>query len=196
MIFANKKPIKIIGYPESSMTKEFINEITKTHTASVIEPLEFLSMNNKNDYQYIISVTFDLEERKRIIKIVDKLNLDLITVINDTSLVGSDIIIQPGTFIFPFCNLSCNVSSEPVVGRHCIIGAYSLIGHYSRLGNNCILRPGVMITGHSSIGDHCIINIRATITNNATIADNIEILAFANVTKNIKHAGQYLTKTL
>ena len=193
MIIANNKPIKIIGYAESSMTQEFVNEITKTHTVEIIQPDDFLLLPNQDDYQYIISVSYDLEERKKIIEYVNRQNLDLITVISDRSLVGTtpNAIIHPGTFIFPFCNISLGVK----IGRHCIIGSYSLLGHYSQLGNNCIIRPGVMVTGKSTVGNNCTINTRSTITNNSTVADNVEIMAFTNVIKNIVESGKYIGST-
>lgn len=192
MLIANNKPIKIIGYAESSMTKEFYNAISTERTVDIINPTAFIQLADKTYYQYIISVSIDLDERKQLINIIDSNNLDLITFIHNTSLVDSASVIKGGTFIFPFCNISL----ESTVGQHCIIGSYSLIGHNSNVGNNCILRPGVMITGKSTVGNDCVINIRATITNNVTIANDIEILAFANIVKDIKCAGQYLTKTL
>lgn len=190
MIIANNKPIKIIGYVESSMTTEFVNEITLTHLVEVICPTDFLLLSNQNDYQYIIAVSYDVEERKKIIEYVDQQNLDLITVISDRSLVGTTpvSVINPGTFIFPFCNISLGAS----VGRHCIIGSYSLLGHYSQLGNNCILRPGVMVTGKSTVGNNCTINTRSTITNNSIVTNNVEIMAFTNVVKNIVDSGRYI----
>ena len=41
MIIANNKPIKIIGYVESSMTHEFVNEISKTRAVDIIAPGDF-----------------------------------------------------------------------------------------------------------------------------------------------------------
>jgi UDP-3-O-[3-hydroxymyristoyl] glucosamine N-acyltransferase len=193
VIIGNNKPIKIIGYLESSMTAEFVNEITLTRLAEIVCPDDFLSLPNQNNYQYIIAVSYDLEERKKLIEYVDRQNLDLITVISDRSLVGTTpvSIIHPGTFIFPFCNISLGAR----VGRHCIIGSYSLLGHYSQLGNNCVLRPGVMITGKSTVGNNCTINTRSTVTNNSNVTDNVEIMAFTNVVKNIVESGKYIGTT-
>ena len=193
MIIGNNKPIKIIGYAESSMTQEFVNEIALSHLVKVIQPDDFLLLPDQDSYQYIIAVSYDLEERKKLIKYVDQQNLDLITVINDSSLIGNRpaAIIHPGTFIFPFCNISI----ASTIGRHCIVGSYSLIGHYASIGNNCILRPGVMITGKSTVGNNCTINTRSTITNNSTVTDNVEIMAFTNVVKNIVESGKYLGST-
>ena len=193
MIIGNNKPIRIIGYNESSMTQEFVNEMALTQLVEVISPKDFLLLPDQNNYQYIISVSYDLEERKKLIAYVDQQNLDLITVISGTTLVGTTpaAVIHPGTFVFPFCNISI----ASTIGRHCIVGSYSLIGHYASIGNNCILRPGVMVTGKSTVGNNCTINTRSTITNNSNVTDNVEIMAFTNVVKNIIESGKYIGST-
>jgi UDP-3-O-[3-hydroxymyristoyl] glucosamine N-acyltransferase len=189
MIIGNDNPIRIIGYEESSMTQEFVGEISRTRPATVIETRNFLD-NPDPQFQYIVSVSVDFAERKTIIDTVDSLNLDLITVINDHCLLGNHPapVIQPGTFIFPFCNIGLGAS----IGRHCIISAYSMLGHYSTIGRNCVLRPGVMVTGKSTVGDNCVFNIRSTVTNQANIVDNVELMAFANAAKDITVSGQYI----
>jgi UDP-3-O-[3-hydroxymyristoyl] glucosamine N-acyltransferase len=190
MIIANDKPIKIIGYTESSMTHEFVNEISKTRVVDVVAPSDFLILDNKEQYQYIVSVTVDLAERKQMIDVIDTLMLDLITVINDTALIdySPKPNIAPGTFIFPFCNIGLGSN----IGQHCIVGCYTLVGHYSTIGKNCILRPGVMIHGKSQVGNNCVINTRATVTNGVQVADNIKILGFSAVVKNLDTPGTYI----
>jgi UDP-3-O-[3-hydroxymyristoyl] glucosamine N-acyltransferase len=188
IITTNNNPIRIIGYPESSMTQEFVNEIGKTHQVEVILPKDFLS-NQSTDYQYIVAVTVDFDERKKMIDIIDNNKLDVITVIHDSSLVGSapPAVIQPGTFIFPFCSIALG----SYIGRHCVIGPYNLIGHYSRLGNNCVTRPSVVISDKSTVGNNCIFNIRSTVTNKVVIVDNVVVLGLTNVVKNIELPGRY-----
>jgi acetyltransferase-like isoleucine patch superfamily enzyme len=186
MIVGNHKPIRIIGYTESSMTQEFVNEIAKTHTVDVVSPKNFVP---DDTYQYIVSVTFDLEERQQLLGLLDQHDLDLVTVIHDTCLIGTEPPAQigAGTFIFPFSTVSLGAQ----VGRHCIIGPYNLIGHYSQLGNNCITRPGVIISDKSRVGNHCVFNIRSTVTNKVTIVDRVEVSGLTNVVKDIVVPGQY-----
>jgi UDP-3-O-[3-hydroxymyristoyl] glucosamine N-acyltransferase len=192
IITVNQNPIRIIGYTESSMTQEFLNEIGKTHKVEVILPQDFIN-NQFPDYQYIVSVSVDFIQRKKIIDIIDKNNFDLITVIHDTTLIGSvpPAVIQPGTFIFPFCSIALGSH----IGKHCIIGPYNLIGHYSRIGNNCITRPSVVISDKSTVGNNCVFNIRSTVTNKVVIVDNVEVLGLTNVVKNIETAGRYVGST-
>jgi len=187
MIVGNNKPIRVIGYAESSMTQEFVNEISKTHAVDVVAPVNFVP---NNAYQYIVSITFDLEERRQIVRLVDQHRLDLVTVVHDTSLIGSTPPAQigAGTFIFPFSI----VALGSCIGRHCIIGPYNLIGHYSRLGDNCVTRPGVTISDKSIVGNHCVFNIKSTVTNKVKIVDHVEVLGLTNVVKDITESGRYV----
>jgi UDP-3-O-[3-hydroxymyristoyl] glucosamine N-acyltransferase len=168
------------------MTQEFVNEISKTHLAEVVEPKHFVP---DLAFQYIVAVTFDLEERKQIIDLVDQHNLDLITVIHDSSLIGSNppADIGAGTFVFPFSTVALGSRT----GRHCIIGPYNLIGHYSELGNNCITRPGVTISDKSKVGNNCVFNIKSTVTNKVKITDNVAVMGLSNVVKDIDQPGRY-----
>lgn len=186
MIIGNNKPIRIIGYTESSMTQEFVNEISKTHAVQVIAPAEFIA---DHDYQYIVSMTYDLDERLHMIDLVDQQGLDLVTVVHDTSLIGTNppAEIGAGTFVFPFTI----VALGSVIGPHSVIGPYNLIGHYSCVGRNCVTRPGVIISDKSRVGNNCVFNIRSTVTNRVTITNNVEVMALSNVVKDIEHPGRY-----
>ena len=192
MIIGNNNPIRIIGYAESSMTQEFVGEISRTKPVDVIGTQDFLN-DPDTQFQYIVAVSVDFSERKTVVDMLDRLELDLITVINDHCLLGNNPapVIQPGTFIFPFCNIGLGAT----IGRHCIISAYSMLGHHSTIGRNCVLRPGVMVTGKSTVGDNCVFNIRSTVTNHATVVDDVELMAFANVAKDITVSGQYIGST-
>lgn len=187
MIVGNQKPIRIIGYVDSSMTQEFLQAIGKTNKCDVIHPGKFQIDTN---YQYIVSISVDLEERQQIIEQIDQHNLDLATFIHDTSLIGTlpPASIGPGSFVFPFTIIALGSR----IGRHCIIGPHNLIGHYSQLGNNCITRPGVTICDKSTVGNHCVFNFKSTVINKATVTDHVEVMALTNIVKNITRPGKYV----
>jgi UDP-3-O-[3-hydroxymyristoyl] glucosamine N-acyltransferase len=189
MILANQKPIVVIGYYQSSMTKEFSQEICKTHKAQVIEPEDFLKLNDKKKFQYIVSSWINLESRKHITTLIDELQLDLITVIHDSAVIANDppAKVQPGTFIFDFCHVG--LSSN--IGRHCIISEYTLVGHYVKIGHGTITRPGVIIVEKSQVGNNCVLNVRSTLVNSVTVCDNVEISGCSTVTKDITQPGRY-----
>jgi UDP-3-O-[3-hydroxymyristoyl] glucosamine N-acyltransferase len=190
MIIANTKPICIIGYQESSMTHEFVNEISKTHACTVLEPDDFLTLSDRSSNQYIMTSWQDFENRSMIASLLDVENLDLITVIHDSVVLGRTpaCVIEPGCFIFPFCHVAVGA----VIGRHCIIGSHSMIGHYSQLGDQCVLRPGVIVNGKSTIGNNCVLNTRSTVTDGAKICDHVTMLGFTNVYRDIMVPGRYI----
>lgn len=192
MIIANHKPIVIVGYAESSMTMEFVNEISKTRDFQIVTPEDFVNLQNPEQYQYIVAV-WKLSNRQKTIKMIDDARLDLITVIHDSVALGSNPppTIGAGSFIFPFCSILLNAK----IGKHCIIASHCHIGHFCNIGNNCQLRPGTIVNGKSQIGNHCVLNTRTTVTNKSTVGDNIELLAFTNVTKDLSEPGIYVGTT-
>lgn len=189
MIICNDKAIRVIGYPQSTMTQEFLDMIHATHEAEVITPDGFLSLKDKDRYQYIISLSLDITERAEMIQTVEDLGLDTITVIHDSVIFSKDRppTIGTGSMIFPFCHIKLSA----IVGKHCIIGDYSVVGHYSKVDDGTILRPGVFVLGKSTVGKNCIIDTRSTIINGSRIADRVEILPFSNVVKDIKESGVF-----
>jgi bifunctional N-acetylglucosamine-1-phosphate-uridyltransferase/glucosamine-1-phosphate-acetyltransferase GlmU-like protein len=188
MIIANEKPIKIIGYPASTMAIEFLDALSMTG-AEILLPEDFFQMPDKHMFQYMVPSCKDLELRHNIIQILDLENLDLVTFIHDSVQLplASQYHIGAGSFIFPFCL----IGPHSVVQQHCIIGAYSLIGHYSIIEQNTILRPGCMIVGESQVGKNCVLNVRVTVTNSVTVCDNVTLYAFSEVRKDIQTAGTY-----
>jgi carbonic anhydrase/acetyltransferase-like protein (isoleucine patch superfamily) len=189
MLIANQKPIKIVGYPQGSMTFEFLSEISRDHYAELMPVYMFFELEDKTKYQYIVSETM-LSKRKPIVDYIDQHDLDLVTYIHDSVVLANFAPpnIGAGTFIFPLTSILSNSN----VGRHSIIGSHCHIGHYCNVGNNCQLRPGCMITGKSSIGNNCMLNTGVAVTNKAIVADDIELMAFSQVVKNLTEPGKYL----
>lgn len=190
MIIANHKPIFIIGYHRASGTYEFVNEISKTHPCTVIEPDDFFALPNKDQHQYIASDWIDRQQKLQVIDVLESQNLDLITVIHDTVVLGNNPAPQigAGTFIYAFCHIGLGSS----IGKHGIISPYCQIGHFSQIGNNCTLRPGVSIIDKSTVGNNCFFNARAMVANKSTLCDNVELMATSTVFKDITVAGRYV----
>lgn len=189
MIIANHKPIFIIGYRQASGTYEFVNEISKTHACTVIEPDDFFALPNKDRYQYITCDWIDRQQKLQVIDVLDSQNLDLITVIHDTVALGEKPLPQigAGTFIYAFCYIG--LSSN--IGKHCIISPYCQVGHFSSIGNNCTLRAGAAIIDKSTVGNNCFFNARSMVANKATLCDHVELLATSSLFKDIIVPGRY-----
>jgi UDP-3-O-[3-hydroxymyristoyl] glucosamine N-acyltransferase len=187
MFIRNEKPIKLIGYTESSLTQEML---FLSHEAAddvtIIEPKEFKNSNNKDDFQYIVSFGLDLKERAEVCLEVDK--YDVASYVHRTAYVATTAKIGKGTCVGPFST----VMQDASIGQHSILETYCLISHYTQLGDNCILHSGTMLAGKSTIGNNVMFNFKSGATNKLKICDNAVIGAFSNVTKNIEKAGMYV----
>jgi acetyltransferase-like isoleucine patch superfamily enzyme len=200
IITPSTKPIRIIGFPNSTITQEgmYFLSIEYFGDLAIITPDDFLSTNNKNDYQYVVFFTLDTEKRKEIIKVIEELNLDCITYIHDTVVLYKDFkkipnseiaeFVGKGTVICAFSSVFLNAK----IGNHCLIESYCLISHYVNIKDNVILHSGTMIAGRTNIGSDCVFNFKSSVLNALTICNGVEVGALSNVTKNIDVPGRYL----
>ena len=189
MLIANDKPIRIIGYPESSMTEEYVQTFRKDHITNfeVITADEFFQYKNKNDYQYIISLWFDMAEKARVSAEIEKHKLDCVTYINDSVYYFDTSKIGKGCFIAHGGVVSWNVE----IGDHCYLGICAMIGHDSTVGKNCVISPESGISGKCTIGNNCFFGTRATVLAKVTIIDDVHVSGVSNITKDITKPGRY-----
>jgi NDP-sugar pyrophosphorylase family protein len=200
IITYSNKPLRVIGISESTITQEVLSFLpTETDSEfALITPDEFLTLTNKQDYQYLVFFTLDRELRKQIIDIIESQELDCFSVVHDTVIVYKDLkqlnkeemklVIGHGTVISPFSSVMVNAT----VGKHCIIETYCLVSHYCTLGNNVILHSGTMIAGRTNIGNNCELNFKSTVLNALNICDDVEVGAVSAVTKDITVSGRYI----
>jgi NDP-sugar pyrophosphorylase family protein len=190
MFIKNEKIIKIIGYPESSMTEEYCQVFLKEGLSNfdVILPEDFISLSNKENYQYIIAFWLDIKLRKNISDLLDNLNLDCVTYINDSSYTFTNSKIGRGSFVAFDGLISWNCD----IGNHCYFGTKSGIGHDVVMGKNCIVSPGVLIGGRTVIGNNCMFMFKSSVLNKLIITDNVTLGSFSNFTKNVDKPGNYV----
>lgn len=190
MFIKNKKSIKIIGYPQSSMTQEYIEVFSKEKLENfdLILPEEFILLQNKNQFQYIIAFSLDMDLRERICQLIDDLNLDCLTYINDQTYIFSSSKIKKGCYIGHQTIISWNC----LVEDHCYFAVLSSIGHDSKVGRNTIIHPGTIIAGKTTIGENCTFGLKSSAINNIRITDNVNVGAFSNITKDITKSGRYV----
>lgn len=190
MFIKNQKPIKIIGYLESSMTEEYIQVFLKENLENfeVITPENFILLSDKHKFQYIIGFSLDMNLREKICNILDEEELDCLTYINDFVYLFPSTKIGKGCFISYNVVLSWNVSIE----NHCYFGLSSGVGHDCKFQKNCIVSPGVHIAGKVSIGKNCQFLFESSVINKINICDNVTLCAFSNLTKNALKSGTYI----
>lgn len=190
MFIKNDKPVKIIGFPESSMTQEYIEVFGKygLEQFSAITAEEFFSIEEKDKYQYIIAMWFDMKLRTKVCHALDELNLDCLTYISDSVYIFDSSKVGKGCFI----NHQCTVCWNTSIGNHCYFGIRSAIGHDTNLGRNNLLFSGAWIAGKVNTGENCKFHFNSSVINNVNITDNVTLGAFSNISKDAMKPGTYL----
>lgn len=190
MIIENDKPVKIIGYPESSMTDGFLNWISleSKNEIEIITPEVFLDLKNKSDYQYFVGFSLDMNLRRIICDEVDQLKLDCISYIDNSCVIFDNATIGKGVFIAPFSSVLYYAN----VHDHCWIETNCLIAHHVELGRGSVVHVGSLIAGRVKVGENCTLGFKSSIINNVNVTDNVTIGAFSNVTKDISRPGKYV----
>lgn len=190
MFIKNEKPVKIIGFPESSMTQEYVEVFSKEglENFSVIEAEKFLTLKNKEQYQYIVAFCIDRNLRKSICNILDDLNLDCITYIDDS------VYTFPSTKIGKGCYIAWGVGIgwDSSIQNHCFIGIRCGIGHHVNIGKNTILFSASWIAGRVNIGNNCQISFKSSVLNKINVCNDVILGAFSNLTKNAEKPGNYV----
>jgi|AntRauTorcE11897_2_1112592.scaffolds.fasta_scaffold05198_5 bifunctional N-acetylglucosamine-1-phosphate-uridyltransferase/glucosamine-1-phosphate-acetyltransferase GlmU-like protein len=190
MLIKNEKPIKIIGYPESSMTQEGYEFLhcDGALNLEIILPEEFIRLNNKEDFQYQVVFSVDMPLREEICDIIDSKHLDCVTFIHDSCVVSPNARIGKGVFIGPFSS----VLQQSEIKDFCCIEAYCLVSHYVIMQKNCIMHSGVLIGGRTTIGERCVFGFKSSVSNKVSVADDVEVCGFSNLTKDAIVSGKYI----
>jgi len=190
MIIENHKPIRIIGYPESSLTDGALQWflLESKNPIEIITPETFLSLSNKDNYQYFVGFTLDMNLRKIVCEEIDNLNLDCVSYIHDSSVLFDTCKIGKGVFIgaFSVAVQHCEVEN------HCWIECYCLLPHHGKIGKGSIIHGGSLIAGRVTIGEYCTLNFKSSIINNVTVTDRVTLGAFSNITKDVTRPGRYV----
>jgi len=190
MIIENNKPIRVIGYPESSLTDGAVQwfRLDSRNEIQIITPEVFLDLPNKSDYQYFVGFSLDMNLRKSICDEIDRLELDCVTYIHDSCLVFDTCKIGKGVFVGSFSTMGYH----SCIQNHCWIECYTLISHHVEVGKACVIHAGSLIAGRVTIGDGCTFGVKSSAINNISITNDVTVGAYSNVTKDITKPGKYV----
>lgn len=193
MLIANNKPLCLIGFEQSTITQEAYFFLSQEFDGPFVTlgPEEFLALNNKDQYQYFVAFTLDINKRIEVIDTIEQLNLDCIRYMHDSCVCYTkDInrVLGRGSFVSPFSTLL----RDSQVGKHCIIETYCLVSHYCTLGNNVLLHSGTLIAGRTRIGPNSVFNFKSGALNALDICGDIEVGAASTITKSVEVPGYYV----
>ena len=181
--------IKIIGYNQATLANDFVG-LFRTHGQSIniIEPDDFFQGNYKDNNQFVVAVTRDLELRKQLIDELDKRLLSRATLVHPTAVIDPHAEVGEGSVISQFASALW----RSTIGRDCLIAPYSMIAHQSSLGQGSLMQPGSMVAGSTTIGSMCVLGMRSNVIDKLSVCDWVEAGATALITKNIDQPGLYL----
>lgn len=133
---------------------------------------------NNQETQFIISIGSN-QVRKNIYERYP--NLNYISAIHPTAIIGSQVTIQSGTVVMP----SVVINANSRIGKHVIINTGVIVEHDNTIGNFVHLSPNTTLSGGVSVGERCHIGTNSTVINGMKIGSNTTIGAGTTVIKDI-----------
>lgn len=121
--------------------------------------------------------------RKKLFKLISKLNFKIPVIISPYSVVSTNAEIQKGSIIMH----KSIINSGSLIGKNCIINTGAIIEHNVQIGNNCHISTGVILNGDVRVGDNTFIGSGTVIKNSLSIGSNCIIGMNKTVKKNIKN---------
>jgi UDP-3-O-[3-hydroxymyristoyl] glucosamine N-acyltransferase len=180
--------VVIIGFEQATITRDFCNLISQSHTVDVLHPDKFLAGDYSINSKFLISVTRDKDLRQTLAEYLDTHGLQRATYIHPSVVVDPQAIVNDGVFIGPFSS----VFNQATIHKDCILGPYSMVSHRASLGQGSIMHPGAMIAGSTNVGQYCLFGMRSTTIDKLEICNNVVVGAGSLINKNILESGHYV----
>ncbi|SFO43813.1 sugar O-acyltransferase, sialic acid O-acetyltransferase NeuD family [Eubacterium callanderi] len=120
-------------------------------------------------------------------KIAETYELNYITAIHPTAVIGENVHIGNGTVVMA----NAVINADAKIGKHCIINTSAVIEHECTIGDYTHVSPQACLCGNVHVGEECHIGAGATIINNKNIVNNIIIGAENVVIRDINESGTY-----
>lgn len=173
---AQKAGLNIIAYTEKA---------EKTLNPFGLEFFGFEEDENfkgwKKEYEFIIGIGDNII-RQKVTELINTRNEKLRSVIHPSSIIGSHVKIEDGTFI------SSGVMINPLakIGRSVIINTGTIVEHECQIGNYSHIAPGAVLAGNVTIGDRSFIGSNAVIKEGIEIGNDVIIGAGTVVLNNVR----------
>jgi len=115
--------------------------------------------------------------RLQIRKVIEKLDLKLISIISKNISIRKDVKIGQGVFIKDGAVIGVGCKIDDC----CIIDNNVTVAHHSHLKEGCFLAPGVTLGGGVTIGELSVLAISSSIVSRITIGKNVIVSAGSSV---------------
>ncbi|CAI3629304.1 MULTISPECIES: acetyltransferase [Clostridium] len=138
---------------------------------------------NKKDIKVFITVgsVGNVEIREKLYKITKELRFEIATVVDQSAIIASNVVIEEGTFV----GKKAIINADSIIGKNCIINTGSIIEHDCLIGNFSHIAPGSTICGQCRIGERTHIGAGSIVIQGITIGNSVMIGAGSVVVKNI-----------
>lgn len=157
---------------------------TQTVLRISVEQLFDIESSNAN---FIVTIE-DKQLRSEAIQYINKKAWNQISLIMENCSIMPDVVIGPGTVIFPL-NV---ILSKAVIGDNVLMYPQSVIGHMATVGKNTIIRGGSGVGGSSIIGDNCELSTKSTVAPQINLPANSTIGGFSSLTKPPESSGYFV----
>ena len=171
------KQIEIVGFLDDSYDNYKKNSINYMFCSNYLGKITDWSFSN--EYHYIFGFA-NLRVRASLIKKLDLVNINWLTIIHPTVQISKSAIIEKGTIIYPNCVIGPNVK----IGRFNLITSFSFVSHDCILGENNFLSTSGL-SGNVTIGSNNFFGIRSTVLPSVIIGSDNTIQAGMTLDKNI-----------
>ena len=132
---------------------------------------DFIGRLKKDKIKHVFVLEENSQVRLKIIELLLDSNIEVLSLIHETSYLGGQNLIEPGTIIFPMCFIGYKTD----IKMGSIIEQNSSIGHHNVIGKCCNINPNVKTNGFTLIGNLSTIHSSTTIINRIKIGENCVI---------------------
>ncbi len=159
--------------------------------SDVCELLGFKRLGNIADcvkYGKEVAFVIAIGNNKIRKEIFSKYDLNYITLIHPTAIIGPQVSVGTGTVVMAgvIINACAKIGVQSIVNTACVVEHDVVIGDFT------MLAPHSTVCGFTKIGNNCWVGAGATINNVMKICDDCIIGAGATVIRSIEKAGTYV----
>ena len=129
-----------------------------------------------------IGASRNVEYRKEAFRLINKMGLNLQSVISPKSIISMSSKIGRGCIIMPGAIINSDVTLEP----NSFLNTGVIVEHDCKIGESSFLATGCTLSGNVTIGDNTFIGAGAVISGGVTIGNNVVVGAGAVVIRDIK----------
>ena len=137
-------------------------------------------LNQPDDVEFVVAVG-DPATRERLADRLEAAGLRAATLVHPSAVVGTRVVLGPGTVV---CG-GVQLSTEVTTGRHVHVSAGALIGHDVTTADFVSINPGAIISGGVQLGRGTLVGAGAVVLQNLQVGAGSTVGAAACVVRSV-----------